>query len=280
MKITDKVHVLRLDFKISFSPNRQIERFVNSVIIFDEKITIIDTGTKTAYRNIFKYIEDNGRNIADIDLLILSHSHPDHIGSAAEIKRKTNCRVIAHSEAKAWIENVVLQNKERPVPGFYNLVDEPVFIDEIITDNETIKVGEDLSLEIIHTPGHSRGSISILILQEAVLFTADAIPVSRDLPNYDNFMEMRQSLQLITEMKDYFALLTSWTPPVIGEPDKTRLFSEAFCYMNELDEAVKKYYTEKEFVPLENCGKVVGSLCLPDFYVNPIADKAFKSHLS
>jgi glyoxylase-like metal-dependent hydrolase (beta-lactamase superfamily II) len=73
---------------------------------------------QSSYEVIFDYLKDTGRKPEDIDMLILTHAHPDHIGSAKAIKEKTGCTVAAHPEARAWIEDVEQQFKERPVPGF------------------------------------------------------------------------------------------------------------------------------------------------------------------
>lgn len=43
MKLTEKIHLLRLDFQINLNPQIKIDRFVNCIIVFGEKITLIDT---------------------------------------------------------------------------------------------------------------------------------------------------------------------------------------------------------------------------------------------
>ena len=77
MKLTDKIHLLRLDFEITLSLDQKLPRFVNAIIIFGDRITLIDTGVKGSEEKIFAYIEQNNRKITDIKTIILSHSHPD-----------------------------------------------------------------------------------------------------------------------------------------------------------------------------------------------------------
>ena len=55
MILTEKIHLLRLDFQINLSPHKKIDRFVNSIIVFGEKITLIDTGTKGCFHNTWSY---------------------------------------------------------------------------------------------------------------------------------------------------------------------------------------------------------------------------------
>lgn len=278
MKITEKIHLLRLEFKISLNSQIQIERFVNSVIIFGEKILLIDTGTKDSAGTIFNYIKENGRNISDLETVILSHSHPDHIGSAAEIRRKTGCRILAHENEQNWIENIETQLRDRPVPAFFDLVDESVRVDKFLEHGQELKADEDVSLKIIHSPGHSKGSINILLPEDRILFTADSIPIRNDIPNYDDFNDLMNSLQRIRTNQDYSILLTSWTSPLTDRKEIEKLLDEAETYLKALDETVKSIYIGEESESLEFCKKVVSKLGLPDFYINPIVDNAFRGH--
>ncbi|HOO90890.1 MAG TPA: MBL fold metallo-hydrolase [Syntrophales bacterium] len=278
MKITGKIHLVRSDFTIQLNPQMKIERFVNSVIVFGDKILLIDTGTKGNADHIFSYIQGNGRDISDLDTVILSHSHPDHIGSAAEIKRRTGCTILAHEGERDWIEDIEAQVKARPVPAFFDLVDESVTIDGFLEHGQMLAVDEDVSLSIIHSPGHSKGSINILFPEDRILFTADSIPVKNDIPTYDDFHDLMNSLQSIKTNRDYSVLLTSWTPPLIDRGEIESLLDDAERYLKALDEAVREIYTGKESEALEWCRNVVSRLELPPFYVNPIVDKAFRGH--
>ena len=215
MKLTDKIHLLRLDFEITLSLDQKLPRFVNAIIIFGDRITLIDTGVKGSEEKIFAYIEQNNRKITDIKTIILSHSHPDHIGSAAIIKDLTNCEVLAHRGEIDWIENIKIQNKDRPVPGFFNLVDRSVKVDKLLEDKQLINIDKDITIEIIHSPGHSKGSINILFKENNILFTADSIPLKSDIPNYDSYPDLMNSLEGIKKRNDFSILLTSWTPPLM-----------------------------------------------------------------
>ncbi len=278
MKLTENIHVLRLDFKINLNSHKIIERFVNCIIVFGKKITLIDTGTKNSAANIFDYIKKNGRDIAEIETIILSHSHPDHIGSAAEIQKTTGCRVLAHENERSWIENIETQMKERPVPGFLDIADRSVRIDKLLDHGQVIEADENVSLKIIHSPGHSKGSINILFPEDRILFTADSIPVKNDIPVYDNFYDLMNSLHCIRTNPDYAILLTSWTPPLTDREEIEKFFNESGGYLKALDETVKSIYIGEESEALEFCKKVILTLGLPDFYVNPVVDKAFKGH--
>jgi hydroxyacylglutathione hydrolase len=278
MEITKKIHLLRIDFSVQIAPDKSLPRFVNSLIIFGDSITIIDSGVKDSYKLIYDYIEQQKRKIDEIKTLILSHAHPDHIGSAKKIKTDTGCKVLGHALEKDWIENIDLQFKLRPVPGFYSLVAEPVELDELLTGGKVLKLDKDIEIRIINTPGHSKGSFSILFQEDSILFTADSIPLANDIPTYDNFRDVKESVQIIRSIKNYTTLLSSWTPPLNDQDEILKLFNNGEHYLNRLDSAVKEYYSRNEFNALENCKKVIQALGLPPLFVTPLVDRAFRTH--
>jgi len=279
MKLTEKIHILRVDFEIAISPEKKLVRFVNVILIFGDKITLIDTGVKGSEEKLFAYIEQNNRNISDIETVILSHSHPDHIGSANKIKELTNCEILAHESEAGWIENIDVQNRERPVPGFYNLVDHPVIIDGMLEAGQELKVANDVTLLIIHAPGHSKGSVNILFKEDRIFFTADSIPLKSDIPNYDNYFDLIKSLKVIKGNAQYNILLTSWTPPLTTKAEIDKVILDGEEYIMKIDNAVKETYMGDEAEPFVFCRRTIEKLGLPPFLVTPVVDKAFRSHL-
>ncbi len=279
MKLTDNIHLLRIDFEIAISPDKKLPRFVNVILIIGEKITLIDTGVKGSEQLIFDYIKSINRNPAEIETIILSHSHPDHIGSAAKIKEITGCKVIAHVFESAWIENIDIQFKKRPVPGFYNLVDQSVVIDKLIFYNQDLTIDKNIHVNIIHAPGHSKGSINLLFVEDKLFFTADSIPLKNDIPNYDNFPDLMWTLNSIKYQNDYNVMLSSWTPPISEKTEIERLIHEGEEYMKMLNHVVQLCYKDKEEIPLSFCKSALNQLGLPPFLAVPVVDNAFRSHL-
>lgn len=279
MKLTDKIHLLQIDFEITINSDKKIPRFVNVILILGDKITLIDTGVKGSEKIIFDYLEKQNRAYSEIETIILSHSHPDHIGSAAMIKELTDCKVLAHELEKDWIENIDLQSKQRPVPGFYSLVDKSVIIDEFIYDNQIMKIQEGISIKFIKSSGHSKGSLNMIFEENKILFTADSIPLKNDIPNYDNYKELMLSFETIKNYTGLKMLLTSWTPPLTDKNEIEKLITEGEEYMEQIDAVVKDCYKDKNTNALDFCKLAVGKLGLPPFLINPIVDRAFKSHL-
>ncbi len=280
MKITEKIHLLKHEFVIPIAPDKKLPRFVYSIVVFGEKVALIDSGVKNSHEKIFDYIQKQGRKVNEVDTLILSHAHPDHIGSAKFIKDTTGCTVITHRNEQEWIENIDIQVKSRPVPGFYELVNESVKIDRCIEGNEKLIITNDITLQCIYTPGHSKGSFSIYFPQDKVLFTADAIPLEGDIPNYDNFRDLKKSIQLLKQFQEQDIMISSWTEPIYNKAQMNELIIKGEEYLDKLDASVKQHYRNNGNDDLDTCKKVITELGLPQVYINPIVHKSFISHFA
>ncbi len=157
---------------------------VNTFIIEDNGLILIDTGTKNSTDKIFYAIKKAGKNPHDIKQLILTHCHPDHAGSAAEVKKRLNIPVWAHYEDAQLMEAGKCIRKPMYLsPGLinrlvYNLfiknapdTIEPVQADEFVKDNDVLPFAG--GIQVIHTRGHCAGHIALLIKNEGVLIAGD-----------------------------------------------------------------------------------------------------------
>lgn len=114
--------------------------------------------------------------------------------------------------------------------------------------------------------------------EEGILFTGDAIPLKNDIPNYDNYHQLMDSLNTIRK-QEYQTLLTSWTPEFRDKVEIEKLIADGETYLKQIDRAVKENYIGEEIEPLQFCRKTAAQLGLPPFLANYIVDKAFRTHL-
>lgn len=278
MKITEHVHAIKIPFQVK-TESGTLERFVYSYLIFGDEICLIDSGVSSSENFIFDYLEKTGHAPDEISLLILTHSHPDHIGSAQSIQKISGCEIAAHEGEKSWIEDVDLQFMERPVPNFHSLVEGSVKVDHVLEDMDVVELGNNINLKVIHTPGHSKGSISIHIPSERVLITGDAVPIQGDLPIYDGFNESIQSIEMLMGVEDVELLLASWDEPQKGENVHQRMV-EALDYLRNIREIVEKLASENSsYQPMEFCRTVLKELGLPEPAANPIVARSFQANL-
>ena len=200
---TESIHPIKILFGIPISPDKIVERFVYSYVLEGEKICLIDTGVTGAEKDISIALQKCSKNLSDVDIIILTHSHPDHIGAASLIQHKSGAQVYAHTNERAWIEDVDRQGKERPVPGFAKLVAGSVALDRLLVDGDVLSFGEGLTFRVLHTPGHSSGSISLLSEENGILFSGDHI-LGHITPNALPMMEKDTLLPIRQSQKEYF----------------------------------------------------------------------------
>jgi glyoxylase-like metal-dependent hydrolase (beta-lactamase superfamily II) len=275
MQISEHVHLLKVSFQVPISPERQLERFVNLYLIFGaNSVILVDSGVAGAERQIIDYLAARGRQAKDLQLLILTHAHPDHIGAAAPIRQLTGCRIAAHPAARPWIEDTARQAAERPVPGFHALVAGPVRVDQLLADGERLQV-DGIDMKVLHTPGHSPDSISLHLPQDRVLICGDAVPLPGDLPIFTNWRESVASLEQLGQVAGVEQLLSAWDLPRRG-PEIAASLDSGRAWLSRIKEAVAaETRVPQPQDPLALCQGVVKRLDLPSVAVNPLVARSF-----
>ncbi len=275
MQISEHVHLVKVSFQVPISPDQQLDRIVNLFLIYGtNSVFLVDSGVAGAEKQILDYLTASGRQPQDLQLLILTHAHPDHIGAAAKLQALTGCRVAAHPAARPWIEDTERQAADRPVPGFHKLVAGPVKVDQLLHDGERLELDE-LALEVLHTPGHSSGSISLHLPQDRVLFCGDAVPMPGDLPIFTNWQASIDSLERLRQVPGVEHLLSAWDLPRQGAEIATAL-DLGRNWLHLIKEAVEEetlLLQPRE--PLALCQGVVKRLGLPAVAVNPLVARSF-----
>ena len=276
MQITEHVHALRIPFQVHLPTGITLKRFVYAFLILGKRICLIDSGVATAETVIFEYLEKAGRKPQEIDLLVLTHSHPDHIGAAKAIREQTGCLVGAHEAEKSWIENVDLQSRERPVPGFHALVGGSVPVGRSLADGDAIELDAGHSLQVLHTPGHSAGSICLLYKYERVLFSADAVPIAGEIPIYEDIAESTRTLKRLKELPGVDHLLAAWDTPRQGR-EVDAVIAGGLQTLQRIHSIVAGLAGEGD--PMELCRKALAAMGISPALANPLIARSFLSSL-
>jgi glyoxylase-like metal-dependent hydrolase (beta-lactamase superfamily II) len=186
--------------------------FDNTYIVKDSGAIMIDGGDPKKGKVFLKNLEEIGIKPEEIQLIILTHGHWDHIGSAAEIKEMTGAKVVMHQNEKHW-----LQESLKPMPPgvstwgkistklfswtivpFVHI--RPTEVDIVLEDDAFSLEEYGISGKIIYTPGHSSGSVSVL-LESGEAFVGDLAM---------NKFPLRLSPGLPIYAEDWPKLLESW----------------------------------------------------------------------
>ena len=250
------------------------------LIIYGETITLIDSGVAGARVRIFETIRSSGRSPSEIALIILTHSHPDHIGSANAIQQKTGCSIAAHPAERAWIEDVDLQNRERPVPGFATLVGGSVNIDHELKEGILSSLMRPVKkrCRFLPHPVIRRVQFRSSSTMKEHFFLGMRSQSAGDMPVYDDALFSVRSVKKLKTIRGIRVLLSSW-----DEPRKDgyayRQMDLALNYLQHIHEVVLDSAGEGNPDPMELTIKSAAALGLPKTAVNPLLARTFAANL-
>ena len=145
-------------------------------------LTLIDAGFPDKEVAVVEALRELGRSPDQLKHLILTHGHPDHIGSAAAIVRETGARTYMHPLDIRLAETGGPFRPMTPAPGLlrqilckviydHNERLAPVAIDQPLTDGETLNIAG--GIDVVHVPGHCAGQVALLWRPGRMLFAAD-----------------------------------------------------------------------------------------------------------
>lgn len=166
----------------------------------NDEFAIIDVGLPRNYQIVVESISRLDL-IGKKGLIILTHMHYDHIGATKKVSSACNLPVAIHKNEKIYLENgdsfytVALLFGENEI--------EPIDVDYELLNGDSFNLGKSV-LEIIHTPGHTFGSIVIYDRKNKILFSGDTVFSSgsfgrTDLPT-GNIYELVDSLKKLSRL--------------------------------------------------------------------------------
>ena len=237
-----KIIPIPLNFELAVSPEKRLTRQVCAFAVTGRDLCLIDTGTAANETDLIRALAEMERDISEIKLVIHTHAHPDHIGCSARLSKLASPTFAAHPEAARWIENPDLHYRERAVHNFHEMVGGPVRVNRLLRDGEIVDLG-GISLQIIYTPGHSKGSVSLFCLEEGTLIAGDAIPQVLGIPLYVDVDQSRASLQSLLGLKGVRRLYTSLSPDPIEGDDIQATLEEGLAYLDKMAALVREART-------------------------------------
>ena len=106
---------------------------------------------------------------AKVKYILLTHCHGDHIGAVAELKEKYGGTIVIHRFDEEGLKDPKINMSSHIGIGDISLQE-----DARLNDGDILHIG-DLEFEVIHTPGHTIGSICVYCEEEKLLFSGDTL---------------------------------------------------------------------------------------------------------
>ncbi|AGL01256.1 Zn-dependent hydrolase, glyoxylase [Desulfoscipio gibsoniae DSM 7213] len=165
---------------------------VNAYLIKGDPITLVDVGPDMpqAYKVLRDMLSSLDCRIEDIKRIVITHSHPDHCGLAAQVAKEANAVVLIHSLEESKLSGEPNFFKER-ISFVLETGIPPEVIQEIMADRDKlphpsvqgvhtrlINGGESIDfdggeLQVMHLPGHSPGHLCLYNPEQKFLFSGD-----------------------------------------------------------------------------------------------------------
>jgi len=140
---------------------------VNCYIIGDEETreaAVVDPGG-----NVDEILTTLARHNLTLTKIIMTHCHFDHVGGIARLARVTDAPIYIHKAEKFLYDKAAITAK-----AFGMSIDQPPEITGFIEEGKDIKVGK-LSISPYHCPGHSPGSVCLVINGQEKVITGDVL---------------------------------------------------------------------------------------------------------
>ncbi len=220
MQILDRVHAY-----IWQSP---ATNNCNTYLIQGTPHVLVDPGHVHLFDHVQGGLRELGLSTDDIGLVISTHAHPDHI-EGVQLFAGGPARSAMHE--KEW---QMIKAMEKQITMAFD-VELDAFAPDVLLTEGDLTVG-DLKLQVIHTPGHSPGSMVLYWPEKKVLFTGDLVfrgGVGRtDLPGGDG-TALKQSIRRLMELE------IEWVLP--GHGDIVSGIAEVRANFNYIEQAFFTY---------------------------------------
>lgn len=195
---------------------------VSCFVIADEKsgkAMVVDPGDEPDM--IMETI--NGSKL-QVQYIVCTHGHFDHVGAVGDIKNETGAKVAIHEE------DLALYNSAKESAAAWGFSTEnPPAPDLFVKDGDALTIGE-LSFEVIHSPGHSPGGICLY--EKGVIVTGDTLfagSVGRADFHGGDIEKLKKSFRRLMLLPDDTKVLPGHGPATtIGREKKMNMFAEEF----------------------------------------------------
>ncbi|HUQ41150.1 MAG TPA: MBL fold metallo-hydrolase [Candidatus Limnocylindrales bacterium] len=191
----------------------------NSFLIVEKELTLIDAGHRGSIVPLRRYLRRIDRDLSEITRIICTHGHPDHIGGVHEIAAAADAPVHMHPADMERLQiplSEVFNGRPRPSAIIAFLTRAPDGALPLADGDELPVFG---GLRVVHTPGHTPGSICLYSPSRRLVIVGDILQRLRGVVTYpnqlftDDMVVARRSIARLAEL-DIDTILFSHYPAV------------------------------------------------------------------
>lgn len=164
-QLADGVHVLPLTFEIE--PDNEMTLHPAAVET-ERGLVLVDTGFPPGIDQLEAHIDQLGFDWADVWAVVLTHQDPDHVSGLSVIIERTHPVVFAHRDCAPYVDG-----REQPVKMDGERYP-PVGVEVELTEGVQFDTAAG-PMEVIFTPGHAPGHMSLYFSDENLLISGDAL---------------------------------------------------------------------------------------------------------
>ena len=193
----------------------------NTLVIMSDEITVIDPGCEI--EELRALLQSRDKALKDVNTVILSHIHPDHITHATRLHRLSKCRIAANEITAPLFDNKEMMkeflgfHKANPVRRLWEqLVNSKIYgaldeghVDEILSNGDKFALG-NYTIRTLYAPGHTPDHMCLEILEPNLIFGAD-IDLTEFGPYYghpnSSITDFRRSIHCLQD-NNYSALIS------------------------------------------------------------------------
>jgi glyoxylase-like metal-dependent hydrolase (beta-lactamase superfamily II) len=214
----------------------------NHFVYRSEKPTLIDTAYIADFDETRKLIQDLGVKLQDIDLIVSTHTHSDHIGGNKFIQDESGCDIAIHRIGKHFIDT---GDDWATWWRYYGHGAEFFSANKALEDGDMIDIGPH-EFRVLYTPGHASDGIVLYNRKEKILISSDTL-WENDMPGMTLRVEGSSALFRFEESLEKIKELdVRMVYPGHGRPFDT--VNEA---ISKSQKKIRKYLKNKELIGLD-----------------------------